>query len=161
VAREKGEGRRDKAEGKRQNVIETVTLADGVRAAIVAHARREAPRECCGLLVGCGLLVDACEPVPNVSPTPFTRYAIDPATHIATRRRLRGTGREVIGCYHSHPAAPAIPSETDLADAYYPEFVWIIVSLANAVRPDLAAFRLTHGQYTPLHVAIEPDRPSP
>jgi proteasome lid subunit RPN8/RPN11 len=140
-------------------VTETVTLSDGVRAAIVAHARREAPRECCGLLVGCGLRVEACEAMPNLSPTPLTRYEIDPAAHIATRRRLRGTGRAVIGCYHSHPAAPAEPSEADIAAAHYAEFVWIIVSLADPVRPAIAAYRLADGRRTSLRIVIDPAGP--
>jgi proteasome lid subunit RPN8/RPN11 len=157
MTREKGKGKRQKGTGRR-NVNETVRIAAEVRAAIVEHARREAPRECCGLLVGSGLCVDGCAPLSNVSPTPLTRYTIDPAAHIATRRRLRGTGREVIGCYHSHPVTPAMPSETDIADAYYPEFIWIIVSLAGAVHPEMAAYRLTPGAYTPLHLTTEPHR---
>ena len=44
--------------------------------------------------------------------------------------RLRGTGREVVGVYHSHPHSAAVPSPTDCREAHYPGFIWVIVSLA-------------------------------
>jgi [CysO sulfur-carrier protein]-S-L-cysteine hydrolase len=117
-----------------------VILSDAVRAEIVAHAREEAPRECCGLLLGHGRLVDECVRSRNVDPDP-NRYLIDARVHIATDRRLRGTGRGVVGAYHSHPHSPAWPSASDLAEAYYAEFIWVIVSLGPGVET-LKAFRL-------------------
>lgn len=126
-----------------------------VRADLIAHARREAPRECCGLLVGSAARIDECVPLPNIASTPLTRYEIDPAGHIATRRRLRGTDRDVVGAYHSHPTSPAVPSATDLADAQFPDFVWIIVSLADSHHPAIAAYRLADGQPSPLDVMID------
>jgi proteasome lid subunit RPN8/RPN11 len=112
-------------------------------AAIGAHAKREAPNECCGLLVGTGDLIDEAVPARNVLAHP-SRYQIDPQDHIDTIRRLRGTARTVVGAYHSHPLTPAVPSPRDLAEAYYPEFVWLIVSLAGAV-PDHRLYRIIDG----------------
>ncbi len=129
---------------------EGVTLPAAVRADLIAHARADAPNECCGLLIGGGGVIDGCVRARNLHPAPATRYILDPAIHIATRRQLRGTGREVIGCYHSHPAAAAVPSETDVAEAHYPEFIWMIVSLANAGAPEIAVFLLDGGRFTPL-----------
>ena len=132
-------------------MAEAITLREAVRAEIVAHARAEAPRECCGLLVGRGPVVDECVASPNVDPNP-NRYEIDARLHVATNRRLRGSGREVIGAYHSHPHSPAWPSPSDVAEAYYPEFIWIIASLAGA-DPELKAFRVADGQV--IELAIE------
>jgi desampylase len=125
-----------------------------VRAAIVAHARRDAPAECCGLLVGQGDVVDECVPCRNVHPTPRTRYLLDPADHIATRRRLRGTDRAVLGCYHSHPRSSPHPSATDLAEALYPDFIWVIVSLAAADSEEVAAYRIDAGACVPVPVHV-------
>lgn len=131
---------------------EGVTLRAAVRADLIAHARADAPNECCGLLIGRGGVIDGCVRARNLHPAPATRYILDPAIHIATRRQLRGTGREVIGCYHSHPAAAAVPSETDVAEAHYPEFVWLIVSLSDVRAPDIAAYRFDNGRFSPLAV---------
>lgn len=120
---------------------------------MIAHARDEAPNECCGLLVGRGLRIDECVRATNLCASP-TRYLLDPADHVATIRRLRGTGRSVIGAYHSHPQGPAAPSETDRAEAFYADFVWIIVSLIGS-DPELGAFWLTADRVTPLALVLE------
>ena len=73
------------------------------------------------------------------------RYRIDPRDHIALNRRLRGTGRAVIGSYHSHPATPAVPSPRDVAEAHYPEFLWLIVSLQGD-EPDYRLYRMAGGE---------------
>ena len=115
-----------------------------------AHAAREAPNECCGLLVGRSRTIDEAVPVRNVLDSP-TRYAIDPAEHIALNRRLRGSGRSVIGAYHSHPRSEPVPSPRDVAEAHYPEFVWLIVSLRGEM-PEWRAFRISDGRVVALRV---------
>ncbi len=120
---------------------------------MIAHARAEAPNECCGLLVGEGSFIDECVAVRNMHPTPRTRYLLDPAEHIATMRRLRGTRRSIVGCYHSHPHSPPVPSATDLAEAYYPEFVWMIVSLQYPEHPELGAYRIVSDEFSRLMIA--------
>ena len=120
---------------------DAVLLHDHVRLEMLAHARDEAPRECCGLLIGSNLVIDECVRVRNIDES-ATRYLIDPAAHVAVIRRLRGSARSIVGCYHSHPHSPAIPSDTDLREARYEDFVWIIVSLAAPTRDDVAAYRL-------------------
>jgi proteasome lid subunit RPN8/RPN11/uncharacterized damage-inducible protein DinB len=123
-----------------------IRLPERVRAQILAHAREEAPRECCGLLVGDGVTIDECIRSPNLDADP-NRYRIDPEVHIAANRRLRGSGRAVLGVYHSHPHAAAIPSRTDYLEAYYPDFIWLIASLAVPDREAVAAYRLTTGGF--------------
>ena len=98
--------------------------------AIIAHARAEAPAECCGMLVGRGRSIDEAVRARNIAASP-TRFLIDPKDHIDTRRAARGRGLEVLGFYHSHPQSPAWPSETDVAEATYPEAVYLIASLAG------------------------------
>lgn len=132
--------------------MQGVRLAAGVREDAIAHARAEAPRECCGLLIGRGLVIEACVRAANLDESPETRYLVDPAAHIAANRQLRGTGRQVIGSYHSHPRTPPVPSGTDLAEAYYPEFIWLIVSLAPPGGAQLAAWRLENGRAVPLQL---------
>lgn len=133
-----------------------VRLPAGAREEMIAHARAEAPRECCGLLIGRGLEIEACLKTANLDESPETRYLLDPGAHIAANRRLRGTGRQVIGSYHSHPRTPPIPSGTDLAEALYPDFIWLIVSLAPPGNGQLAAWRIEAGRPVPLELIHAP-----
>ena len=132
----------------------TIRLPLHVRAELIAHARHEAPNECCGMLIGrVGEIHDSVR-VRNVADAPATRYRVDPAEHIALNRRLRGSSLSIVGAYHSHPGSPAIPSETDQAEALYPEFVWLIVSLA-AAGGEIAAFRLTADRFVSIPIVEE------
>lgn len=126
-----------------------VRLTGGVRAAVIAHAREEAPNECCGLLIGNDGRIDEAVRADNIDPRPHARYLLDPARHIATNRRLRGSGRSVVGFYHSHPASPAAPSATDIDEACYPALISLIVSLLGP-DPQLAAYRIRQGQVVTL-----------
>jgi proteasome lid subunit RPN8/RPN11 len=115
--------------------------------AIIAHARRDAPHECCGLLVGSQDRVDDCVPTTNVAATPLTRYEVAPIEHIRLNRQLRGSGREVVGVYHSHPRGPATPSISDVEEAFYPDFVFLIVSLADPQSVEVRAFEIRDARF--------------
>jgi len=98
------------------------------------HASAEChyPDEACGLLLGKltdkGWLIDEGREVPNLNTERSAdRFILDPEAYRAVDRELRGTGREIIGIYHSHPDCPAKPSPTDLANAW-DSFAYIIVS---------------------------------
>jgi [CysO sulfur-carrier protein]-S-L-cysteine hydrolase len=127
---------------------EVVTLAAGVADAILRHARAEAPRECCGLLIGMPARVDEVVPTRNLD-LRQSRYQVDPAEHIRLNRVLRQTGRRVVGAYHSHPVSPAEPSPSDIAEAHYPEFIYLIVSLLDPA-PSLRAYRIVSGAAIPV-----------
>jgi len=96
--------------------------------AVVAHARETAPAECCGVLVGrAGDVVDAIR-ARNAADRP-TRFLIEPRDHFDAIRAARHRGLDVVGYYHSHPHSPARPSETDVAEATYPNHLSLIVGL--------------------------------
>ena len=111
--------------------------------AIIDHARRDAPLECCGLLAARDGIIDESIPVRNLEASPVV-FLIDPRDHFAALKRARAEGREIVGAYHSHPRSPAIPSATDLAEAHYEEFFYVIASLA-ADQPDVRVYRLVSG----------------
>jgi [CysO sulfur-carrier protein]-S-L-cysteine hydrolase len=81
---------------------------------------------------------------------------VDPREHIALVRRLRGTDKEVVGTYHSHPASPAAPSPTDIARAFYPEFVYLIISLVGPQNPDIRGYRIRSGNVEPIELVPVP-----
>src|SRR4051812_18363120 len=91
--------------------------------AIVAHARRDAPNECCGLLIGkpaeSSFHILEAIPVSNGAADPARRYEISPVDYFAQIRRCRRINASqadnfaVVGAYHSHPRGGPEPSETD------------------------------------------------
>ncbi len=93
---------------------------------IVAHARDDAPNECCGLLVGAGDVIDRAIRARNLHASP-TRFLLDPKDHIDALRAQRGSSSSVVGVYHSHPHSAPTPSETDVREASYPEYLYLIV----------------------------------
>lgn len=103
-------------------------LPAAVREALIAHAQREAPNECCGLLIGKGSVVTDAHPARNKVASQ-TRFQINPADHFVAIRKARAAGLEVIGAYHSHPNSAALPSASDLAEASEGAPVMLIVSL--------------------------------
>jgi proteasome lid subunit RPN8/RPN11 len=113
-----------------------------VIADMIAHAHEQAPRECCGLLIGKGDEVKRSVRTRNLEPR-ATRYLIDPEDHFAAIRAARSEGREVIGAYHSHPASAPVPSPTDIAEANSgSDFIYVIVS---PVSDDVAAYQVQDG----------------
>jgi [CysO sulfur-carrier protein]-S-L-cysteine hydrolase len=117
-------------------------LLNAVREAMILHARDEAPLECCGLLLGAPGVIEEAVRTRNLRRS-RTAYLVDPADHFALIRRARKEGRTIVGAYHSHPRSPAVPSPLDLQEAQYPEFLYVIVSLADPRAPDLRGYRLT------------------
>jgi proteasome lid subunit RPN8/RPN11 len=114
------------------------SLKSEVIAAVVAHAREAAPAECCGVLIGRAHDIVEAVRARNAADRP-TRFVIEPQDHFAAIRAARTQQLEVLGYYHSHPHSPAQPSDTDLAEATYPDHVSLIVSLANEP-PDVRLF---------------------
>jgi proteasome lid subunit RPN8/RPN11 len=118
----------------------------------MAHAREAAPAECCGMLLGStGRIVDAV-PARNLSDDP-NRFFIDPEDHIAARRTARTRGVNLVGFYHSHPHSDACPSATDVAEASYPDCVYLIVSLVR--EPAARLFKMNGGRPEELTLEIE------
>ncbi len=137
----------------------TLRLRTSHRQAMVGHAGRHWPEEACGLLAGPPGTVERVYPVANVAAERATEYYMDPAEQVRVMLEIEAAGWEVCGIFHSHPAGPAWPSATDLARAYYPDAVYVILAPARAglARPSewrLAGFWLADGQAREVALAI-------
>lgn len=93
------------------------------------------PHEVCGLLIGSfdgnGWKIDEARQIENMNKTRAAdRFQLDPAGYQAVDRELRGSGREIIGVFHSHPDCPAKPSPTDLENAWE-GFIYPIISICD------------------------------
>jgi len=109
---------------------------------IVAHALEEEPNEACGLLAGKGERVVKLYRVTNTEQSP-SRYNMEPQELYHAYRDMEDNGWDLLGIYHSHPKGQAYPSDTDVELAFWPEALYIIVSLLDRERPTMRAFRIT------------------
>ncbi len=113
--------------------------------ALIKHAEEESPNECCGLLAGRTGRVERIYRGTNIDHSPYT-YLMDPQEQLAAFKEMDVAGLDLIGIYHSHTHTPAYPSKTDVAKAFYPDALYVIVSLARRDVPDIRAFRVADGQ---------------
>jgi proteasome lid subunit RPN8/RPN11 len=126
-----------------------VKIAQQVIDEVLAHAREEAPNECCGLLIGNRIMIEGSVRARNREAS-ATRFLIDPEDHFAAIHTARASGKRVVGAYHSHPSSEPQPSESDIAEATGgSDFLYLIVSLKT---PELEvfAYRLKHGSVVPV-----------
>ncbi len=113
-------------------VVQRPVLAEIERAAAAAY-----PEEACGLLAGRsdeqgGIVVTGFHASANVATTDRREtFEVDPAVRFALMRALEGTGENIVGHFHSHPDHPPEPSAQDLANAFEPELVWLITTVAK------------------------------
>ena len=123
---------------------------------IFNHCDREYPNEACGILAGRGTTVEKVYALTSENPSP-TYYQIDAQEQFRVLKEMREAGRELIGIYHSHPAGRAYPSSTDVELAFYPEAVYVIVSLIERRDPCMKGYFIVDGKVTevPLNITTE------
>ena len=71
----------------------------------------------------------------------YHRYAMTPQDWMRLEDEADERGLSLVGYYHSHPNAPAIPSTYD-RDHALPNFVYIITSVQDGHAVDMRAWRL-------------------
>ncbi|MGQ0742387.1 MAG: M67 family metallopeptidase [Alphaproteobacteria bacterium] len=98
-----------------------------------AAARRAYPKECCGLIEGSrdgdAWRATAVYESANMAANSAREFLVDPQLQIRLMRELRGSERDVIGCFHSHPDGSAIPSARDVAEAREDDFLWAVIGV--------------------------------
>ena len=132
-------------------------LPKAARTVIVTDAQAAWPNEACGLLIGQRTAAgdtQIIEAVPSANCAPeearAKAFEIDPALLLRLHRELRGSDREIVGHYHSHPNGRAELSARDRAEAWTPGFVWLVVALQAGEVTDWAAFLHRSGDDFPL-----------
>lgn len=129
----------------KENASMPFILARAAHDAMLAAAKAQHPRECCGILLGGAGAVDAAVATGNVHPDPHTHFEIDPIALIAAHKAARNGGPGIVGYYHSHPHGPAEPSATDRKMAAHDGLVWAIAGQAG-----LRCWRDDPGGFVPL-----------
>lgn len=108
---------------------------------IVAHARSGFPNEVCGLIATHQDKAVRCYPIDSLDPSPV-HYHMDPKEQLRAITEIDDHDWDLGGIYHSHTRTRAYPSATDVKLAFYPDTVYLILSLADESRPDLKGFRI-------------------
>jgi len=111
----------------------TVRVPSEMRAAIVAQARAEDPNESCGLIIGDrpaadGGVATRYEPLRNLAASPFL-YEIHPEDLLRLTIETDDDDTVFWAIVHSHTHTHARPSPTDIRQAFYPDALYILVSL--------------------------------
>jgi [CysO sulfur-carrier protein]-S-L-cysteine hydrolase len=111
------------------------SLPTEIRDALIAHARAEYPNESCGLIIGDRPAADGgealrFEPMVNKAASPF-RYEIDPEELLRLTIATDDADEVFWAIVHSHTHTPAVPSPTDVSLAFYPDSLYLLVTLSD------------------------------
>ena len=124
-------------------------IARGLLDEIVAHAVRDAPNECCGLVVGRDGAASAAHALENLAASPF-RFDID------GRELIRfafaddeDDDEQLLAIYHSHTRSEPFPSQTDVNFAAgWPGVEWLIVGVPKrpgSEAPEVRSYLIEDG----------------
>ena len=117
-----------------QNVIEE----------LIEQARKDAPNETCGYLLGKDGDVTENYWMENIDHSP-EHFSFAPKDQFAALRYAREHGLKILANWHSHPASPSRPSAEDLRLANDPTIRYAILSLLDG-DPRLNSFRVLNGE---------------
>ncbi|MFW6076058.1 MAG: M67 family metallopeptidase [Chloroflexota bacterium] len=130
------------------------------RSAIEQHAERAYPDECCGAILGrldgeTRIVHDLIEMENTWDPEERRRRFLITAEEVMrVERAARERDLDVLGYYHSHPDAPAQPSEFDREHAW-PWLMYPIASVRDGTIADLRSWQLSDDRSAYKEVPIQ------
>ncbi len=111
---------------------------------LIEQAKKDAPNESCGYLLGIGNIVTQNYPMENIDHSP-EHFSFEPREQFAALRYARQNNLQILANWHSHPASPSRPSQEDLRLANDPTIRYAILSLLNDI-PRLNSFKIVAGE---------------
>jgi len=121
---------------------------------IVAHARAEAPNECCGIVSSDEGEAIRVYPAKNAEASPL-RFRLDERQQFEINKEIDDTGLDLGAIYHSHTRTAPEPSQTDINYAkWWPGVLWIIVGLADG-EPAVRTWSIDDGQVREAELLVE------
>ena len=113
-----------------------MTIPRQVIEELIEQARRDAPDESCGYLLGErtdeGDVVTENYWMENIDHSP-EHFAFAPKDQFAALKYARSKGLKILANWHSHPASPSRPSQEDLRLANDPSIRYAILSLHQGI----------------------------
>ena len=121
---------------------------------LIAHARDDAPNECCGMIAARDGRFTTHFRAKNEFESPM-RFQIDSRDQIRITNAIEESGDEIGAIFHSHPNSEAAPSQTDVNLArWWPGVLWVICSLAEE-EPVVRAFRIEGSEVEEVDLVVE------
>jgi len=120
---------------------------------MIAHAREDAPNECCGIIAGKDGRAVKLFRAKNAEASPW-RYKVDDRDLLRIFNECSDNDWDFLAIYHSHTASPAYPSPTDVRLAMWPDAYYVLVSLEDAENPAVRAFRIQDGQVAEEEIVV-------
>ncbi len=120
---------------------------------VVAHARRDHPDECCGVISAKDGAATRIFEMENAERSP-TGFVFDSQEWLRVYRDVDDADEEPLAVYHSHTATEAYPSRTDVrwsATAGFPH--WLLVS-TRSEQLELRSFTIQDGVVTEEEVRV-------
>ncbi len=122
---------------------------------VLAHARRDHPDECCGVIAGRDGVATRVIAMTNAERSP-TGFTFDSAEWLRVYRDLDDADEEQLAVYHSHTATEAYPSRTDVLWSRNTEFGhWLLVS-TRAEQDEVRSYTIVEGEVTEEDVQVTP-----
>ena len=121
-------------------------LAKNLEQEIRDHGAKDYPHECCGALLGSDgedsrQITDLLPLANRRDDSPRNRFELTPDDVRLAEKTAADKQLDLLGWYHSHPDAPARPSEFD-RDHAWPWYSYIIVSVQKGEPRDTTSWRL-------------------
>jgi len=122
---------------------------------IVAHAVRDAPNECCGLILGREGTATSARALENLAASPF-RFDID-GRELISFAFADEDDEQLVAIYHSHTRSAPYPSQTDANFAAgWPGVEWLIVGIPKAqdAAPEVRSYLIDDGSIRGIEIEI-------
>lgn len=113
---------------------------------LLHHAQSSPMHEICGLIGAKNDIPCSCYPIENSAPQSENKFLLDAKQQIAAQVAMREKNEVLFAIYHSHPTAPALPSQTDIDLANQPDVLHLIISLDTKGVLELRGFRIADGE---------------
>ena len=114
---------------------------------MIAHAKKDAPNECCGIIAGIDGRAKRLYRAVNAEASPY-RYSVETKDLLRIHKDADSNDWEFLVIYHSHTHTEAYPSPTDVRLAAWPDAYYVLVSLMDEAKPVVRAYRIEDGVVT-------------
>ena len=114
---------------------------------VLAHARRDHPDECCGVIAGRAGVATRLFEMTNAERSP-TGFTFDSAQWLRVHRSMDDADEDLLVVYHSHTMTEAYPSRTDVTwSENTPGTSWLLVS-TRSEQDEVRSYRIEDGVVT-------------